>query len=228
MPNNNPNKLLEQIPALLALLSDKNSLDDQAKKVQLSMTIAQMLNKKHSKTKEWRTALNELQQGIQFFLLDEIKIENPEICYQILIYIPKNIDQWDSTTKSFKEWVIDAILKEGFLEKAESVTENLDLLPENSSILPSIDDLGKEIIRENFLYELYYNQFIKDINKLRDFEKTRLRERPDITFKWLLLEKIKGRTWQEISTKFDIPEGTLSSFYSRNLKRFKPFFKEFL
>lgn len=56
----------------------------------------------------------------------------------------------------------------------------------------------------------------------KTFESTHLRNRPDATFKYILIQRLNGFTFDEISKELEIPVPSLQSFYSRSAKRFLP------
>lgn len=62
------------------------------------------------------------------------------------------------------------------------------------------------------------------------FMKTHITNRPDVNFKVILLEKIWGdKTWENLADKWQIDSiQTLSSFFNRCLKKFRPVFLEYL
>jgi hypothetical protein len=62
------------------------------------------------------------------------------------------------------------------------------------------------------------------------FVKAHITNRPDVNFKVILLEKVWGdKTWESLADKWQIDSiQTLSSFFNRCLKKFRPVFLEYL
>ncbi|MDY7023770.1 MAG: hypothetical protein SWJ54_20890, partial [Cyanobacteriota bacterium] len=55
-----------------------------------------------------------------------------------------------------------------------------------------------------------------------------IRARPDANFRAIAFAILAGKSWKEISLEFDLPVGTLSSFFGRTCRKLSPIFKEYL
>lgn len=62
----------------------------------------------------------------------------------------------------------------------------------------------------------------------RLLQNTHVKGHPRATFQFIALRYVEGHTWQEISDMLTVPIPTLSTFYQRNLKKFKPLFQAHL
>jgi hypothetical protein len=60
------------------------------------------------------------------------------------------------------------------------------------------------------------------------FTNKSLVNRPDVNFKQIALARLSGKKWKTISAELDVKTSTLSDFYQRCLKEFKPLFQEIL
>jgi hypothetical protein len=59
-----------------------------------------------------------------------------------------------------------------------------------------------------------------------EFRATHLRNRPEITFQFLALATISGRTWADLSQDLSVKVPTLSSFFRRCCFKFADKFKD--
>ncbi|MEL7038553.1 MAG: hypothetical protein AAFO04_23500 [Cyanobacteria bacterium J06592_8] len=55
-----------------------------------------------------------------------------------------------------------------------------------------------------------------------------IRARPDANFRAIAFAVLAEKSWKEISLEFDLPVGTLSSFFGRTCRKLSPIFKEHL
>lgn len=62
------------------------------------------------------------------------------------------------------------------------------------------------------------------------FKNTHIKECPTASFQIIVIQRLSGYSWEDISQKFDpaIPIPTLSSFYQRCVTKFAPKLKEYL
>lgn len=61
------------------------------------------------------------------------------------------------------------------------------------------------------------------------FKGVHIRNHPEATFQFLAIAKfVEGKTWQEISDNLGIGIPALSSFFSRRLQDFRPYFQKYL
>ena len=79
--------------------------------------------------------------------------------------------------------------------------------------------------KETPIYKILIGFFRTDPDKLL---RQSMRNRPDITFRYLALQRLKNKKWEDISKKKKIPVATLSSFYQRKLEILKPYLRKHL
>ena len=60
------------------------------------------------------------------------------------------------------------------------------------------------------------------------FRQASVADRPAANFQYIAVKRLEGYSWQDLSTEFNIPVPTLSSFYRRCLARFGPKLKAYL
>jgi hypothetical protein len=100
---------------------------------------------------------------------------------------------------------------------------------EREPYLPSLDDLDIDIpVEETMSDDRLLRQFLdEDPEDL--LKQEHLRERPEVTFQRLALEKfVRDRTWEEIAIELDISIQTLCSFFNRRLQKLTPYFRRHL
>ena len=147
----------------------------------------------------------------------------------------KNIDKYDPDRGDVMKW-IKGILNFRFLdllrkhrERYESVSfDNPDLMVEadlqaeiekNNAVIPDSE------IPEN---TIKLRQFIKE-DPEGHLNKVHIKDKPDATFKAILLMRVNNLTWQDIADCFDISaQSTVSSFVERRLKDWKDYFNKYL
>jgi DNA-directed RNA polymerase specialized sigma24 family protein len=95
--------------------------------------------------------------------------------------------------------------------------------------LLSLDDLDQFIPFEEATSDDQLLQNFLESDPENLLKKSRLRERPEITFQLLALAKfVEGKTWLEIATKLDVSVQTLCSFFNRQLQVLLPYFRKYL
>lgn len=97
----------------------------------------------------------------------------------------------------------------------------------------SLDELDK-VQLDNLIPE----ENVSDAKLLRDFleedpenifQSEHIKGHPEATFQVLAIAKfVEDKTWEEISQELGIPIPTLSSFVTRRLQKFKPYFHKYL
>lgn len=60
------------------------------------------------------------------------------------------------------------------------------------------------------------------------FKRASIANHPAANFQYIAVKRLEGYSWYDLSTQFDIPVPTLSSFYRRCLVRFAPKLKAYL
>jgi DNA-directed RNA polymerase specialized sigma24 family protein len=60
------------------------------------------------------------------------------------------------------------------------------------------------------------------------FEEKTMKSNPKVNFRWLVLKRIEGYSWEEIAQEVSVKVSAISNFYQRSLEIFKPKIKEYL
>lgn len=147
-----------------------------------------------------------------------------EAVNKTLTYVCQKIDYYDPERgdKKFMNWVnfrLDKIL----LEISQEIYQK------NIITLPSFLDVEAFTQPEetaHFLYENLRDYLEKDYENI--FKKAHIKNRPDANFSTIALARLSGDNWQDISKNLGIPLPTLSSFFQRCCKNFRPNFKQYI
>jgi DNA-directed RNA polymerase specialized sigma24 family protein len=146
----------------------------------------------------------------------------------VFLYIVQNIDRYEPAKANFLAW-INAHLRFRFLDRiSESLLES-----RSSSRRPLIlkDDFDVDVD------EIVSPSTTSLSDELRDFletdptgllRNTYLAAHPSVNFQTIVLFRIEGKSWREISAITNIPIPTLSSFYQRSLQELAPFIRKAL
>ncbi|WP_272033348.1 sigma-70 family RNA polymerase sigma factor [Kamptonema animale] len=152
-----------------------------------------------------------------------------EALQKTYLYVCQKIDNYNPQHPVIA-WV-NFTLKNRFSEVAKEYEKNRGI-----SIL-SLDKLDKYILektkREPSL-ELE-TQLVQQLREFLEedpenlFKYAHIRNHPEATFQFLAIAKfVEGKTWQEISDNLGIGIPALSSFFSRRLHNFLPYFQKYL
>lgn len=150
-----------------------------------------------------------------------------------LEYICQNIDNY-YPEKPVMAWV-NQILKFRF---SDVVDRHMN--EKKRRELPSLDDLEDNL--EKWLSEKFQQseeartvrELHKEWRELRElieedpdhlFRSVSLRGRPDLTWQVIALAKLEGETLDSISQRFGVPISSINSFFNRNLRRFRDYFR---
>ncbi len=104
---------------------------------------------------------------------------------------------------------------------------SLDQL-QNVSGIRTLDDLESDQANHSTNFELLH-QFILDDPEQKFADS--IRGRPIATFRFLLLARLEGQSWEEIADHLGPPplsKQTLSSFFNRRLRQLEAYFQKYL
>ncbi|GAB4345082.1 MAG: hypothetical protein OHK0047_38320 [Leptolyngbyaceae cyanobacterium] len=144
-----------------------------------------------------------------------------EAVQDLLLYICQNIQTYDSNRGSVLAWA-NMLLERRFfrqaipkvLGKPALQCVSLDALEGMAApqVAPSLTEVIKECIETD----------VKDL-----FKREYLQSDPAINFQTLVLKRLAGQSWDVIAAECGIKKGTISSFYSRCLKKFSNQLREY-
>lgn len=215
------------------------AMDDLEQNLQQQVITAQ---KQPSFSDDRQVALNKLVQGI----LGSNRLGHPqsgmwaanlyydfynEALQKTLLEICQKIDRYNPE-HPVMAWV-NFYLNIHFIKVVKDYKRaGLTYVPESNqayiNCLPSLDNLNRYVsVEETLTDEDMLRQFLKeDPENLLKAE--RLRERPDVTFQFLALEKfVEDKTWADIADNLDISIQTLCCFFNRRLKKLMPYFHKY-
>ena len=144
-----------------------------------------------------------------------------EICQSPERFRPEYpVMAWVNSTLDFK-------FKEAVQEKRR--TKNKLKGQDEPIKIISLQDLENfidlQIEQRSSNYEVIIRFLRKNPDKLLSQS---MRNRPDITFRYLLLQRLKDKSWLDISKKKGVPISTLSSFFYRKFEQLKPYLRKYL
>ena len=100
---------------------------------------------------------------------------------------------------------------------------------EDVASLSNLEDLDNFIPPSEPISESQELQKLIEENPGQIFTKDHVKGQPKATFQFLALAKIwRDRKWKEISDELNVPASSLCEFYKKQLKKFTPYFREYL
>jgi DNA-directed RNA polymerase specialized sigma24 family protein len=137
-----------------------------------------------------------------------------EAVQDLLLYICQNIDKYEPERGSVMAWV-NVLLERRFFRDAipkvigQQQTERVTLAELNNIAPPTKSPRLVDLIKECI-----------ELDRENLFSQECIEQKPDANFQMLVLQRIAGKSWQEIAAKLEINVSTLTSFYSRCLAKF--------
>jgi DNA-directed RNA polymerase specialized sigma24 family protein len=142
---------------------------------------------------------------------DEI---HDEAVQDLLLYVCQNIDQYKLERSSVMGW-LNMLLERRFFREAIP-----KVLGKPGMTRVSIDTIDSLSVPQDppGLTDLLKASIKADPDNL--FKREHLEGLPSVNFQSLVLRRLAGKSWKDIAAEFDIKQGTVSSFYSRCVKKF--------
>ena len=160
------------------------------------------------------------------FAPDFYELLYEEAVIETWTYVCKNIDKYDPERgdKKFMNWVNFRLDK--LVIECRRKFSNL-----NIKDLPTIDDLDDldniaQAQEPPSLSEIVRKCVEEDAENL--FKQAHIRNRQDANFQVIMLARLSGKSWEEISANFGIPVQTLSSLFQRCCDKFTPNFRNYV
>ncbi len=148
-------------------------------------------------------------------------------CNRTFLYICQNIDSYNQDRGEVIAWV-NFIMKRRFID---SINETF------SSFVKPSNCCNKRLGTENLeqlltsdLNPLLSSEIIFWIKEDPEglFQATHISNHTEVNFQYLVIKRIEGYSWRELSEHLKIPLSTLSRFYDRCLTRFSSHLREYL
>lgn len=146
-----------------------------------------------------------------------------EALQNLLIHICQKIDQYDPQKGSILTWV-NFLMKKRFFP--EAIADIIGSIQEKKVKIELNNQLKNSDTLETSLSEQLRNYLEKDPDHL--FQTATMKKRPHVTFQAIILGRLNGKKWRELSQEFDVPISALNSFYLSKLSEFKPQIKLYL
>jgi DNA-directed RNA polymerase specialized sigma24 family protein len=138
-----------------------------------------------------------------------------EAIHRTLIYIYQKIGNFDPERGKFTTWInfrFDRILIEVWQEHNSDDEEPLPP-PIDPPPDPSLATLVRHCLEED---------------DGGQFSQEHIRGCPEANFRTIVLSRLSGTSWETISSQFQIKVSTLSSFFQRGCKKFRPVFEQYI
>lgn len=147
-----------------------------------------------------------------------------EALQSLFYYICRSIDEYDINLAPVMRWANMLLERRFFRDVSKRRFRNQKPVVferfEEHLVSRSqwTENLGNE---KPFLSELVRECLEDDVDGL--FQECCLPKYPQINFQKLVLRRLDGYQWQEISQEFSVQTSTLSSFYQTSLRRLAPY-----
>lgn len=206
-------------------LTEKYQLDEQLKQLAL-------LAQQHSPlTQKRQVALGQLVQAI----LHSGRLCRPQLGkfasryeeiyeearQELLLYICRNIDKYDLERGEVITWC-NVLLERRFFR--EAILKVLGKPEIQKMTLADLDNLPSPLEEAPVITEIIDEYITLDPEDL--FKNTYIRNHPEASFQALAKQRLEGKSWKNISEKFELKIPTISQFYYRCLKKFAPTLKK--
>lgn len=155
-----------------------------------------------------------------------------EALQRLFFHICSRIETYDPQKGNVLQWVNFLLSRRFFIEASRDVFPTMPQGVRQQGVTRlSIEELDKHnpldlnpLLIPSAGEELRH--YIEEDNE-KLLQSIHIKNHPSITFQWLILKRLDGYSWQEISTELGIQISTLSSFYQRSLKKFSYKFQEY-
>ena len=146
-----------------------------------------------------------------------------EAVQNLFLYICKNLEKYDPERGKFMTWVNMLLSKRFFREAIPKIIGKANEINVENSVLENREDLATE---ENEDKDDYVSAFLKirryiELDPNGIFQQAQIKKHPHANFREIAIKRWSGISWKDISDELNIPLATLSSFYQRNLEKFR-------
>ena len=156
-----------------------------------------------------------------------------EALQRLFVHICSRIDTYNPTRGKVIQWANFLLSRRFFIEASRDI---LPTLPKGVNpkevIRLSIDELDRHNPSDlnPCLIPSAGEELRRYIEEDPDGQlaAVHVENHPTVTFQWLVLKRLDGFSWKELSVELGIRIPTLSSFYQRTLKKFTSKFRDYL
>ncbi len=134
---------------------------------------------------------------------------------ELLLYICRNIEKYDLERGEVMAWC-NVLLERRFFRDA--ISKVLGKPEIQKMTLADLDNLPSPEEDEPIITEIIEAYITSDPENL--FKNIHIRNHPEANFQALAKQRLEGKSWQNISEKFELKIPTISQFYYRCLKKF--------
>ena len=156
-----------------------------------------------------------------------------EALQRLFSFVCDRIDDYSTAKGEVLQWVNFLLSRRFFIEASRdylpTVYKGMDARSVKRLTLEHLDQSNPSELNPQMVPSL--SQEVKacleeDPEGL--FKAASVTNSPSANFQYIAIKRLEGYSWQDLSTEFEIPIPTLSSFYRRCLARFAPKLKVYL
>jgi DNA-directed RNA polymerase specialized sigma24 family protein len=144
-----------------------------------------------------------------------------EAVHETLTYIYEKIDNFDPGRGKLMTWInfrLDRKLREIWLRYRGLAR----------SVIVSPDDMQEIPEPEPHCSLATLIEYCLEEDRNHRFAREHIRGYPQANFRTIALSRLSGTNWESISTQFQVKISTLSSFFQRGCKKFRPEFQQYI
>ncbi len=156
-----------------------------------------------------------------------------EALQRLFSFVCDRIDDYSIQKGEVLQWVNFLLSRRFFIEASRdylpTVYKGMDARTVKRLTLEHLDQSNPSELNPQLIPSL--SQEVKaclEEDPERLFQAACVADHPAANFQYIAVKRLEGYSWQDLSTEFDIPVPTLSSFYRRALSRFAPTLKTYL
>jgi DNA-directed RNA polymerase specialized sigma24 family protein len=150
-----------------------------------------------------------------------------EATQRLFTYICDRIDDYSAERGRVLQWVNFLLSRRFFIEASReflpTVPKGIDAKTVTRLSLEDLDSNNPSELNPQLTPSLsedlscYFQEDPGDV-----FQTTCIADRPRANFQYIVLKRLEGYSWKELSKELDLGISTLSSFYQRCITRFAP------
>jgi DNA-directed RNA polymerase specialized sigma24 family protein len=151
-----------------------------------------------------------------------------EAVQDLFLYICKNLDKYNQERASFMTWVNMLLSQRFFKEAIPKIIGKANEIKVENSVLENLKDLAFDNSEDEDNYISAFKKIRRyvEIDSKGIFKQAHIKKHPKANFQEIAVKRWSGISWKDISEELNIPVATLSSFYQRNLEKFRYEFRD--
>lgn len=153
-----------------------------------------------------------------------------EALQKLFFHVCFKIDEYDPSRGEVMQW-INFLLKTRFFREASEEYSYKRIYRcqfDDSLVTDNLGESTTSVFNDSNSSSLLFQELrnLLESDPRGIFKSTRLANNPKVNFQVVVLKRLDGYSWVEISKELGISISSLSSFYARNLEKFAPVLRE--